>query len=339
MKQKVIYVLFILILISLYSCEKIFFKDEIENTPIENFEYLWREVNDKYSFFDVKRVNWDSIYNVYRPRVNNNISDDELFIIMGSMLNELKDGHVNLISPFNVSRFDISLLGRENINKRLIKEKYLRNDYYSTGSFRHNFIENGKIGYIRYSSFGDSQITEYELDYILEKYNQTEGLIIDIRQNGGGYATNVFKLISRFVNEGQILYKTQIKSGKNKNDFTDLEIVRVPSNNKKKYINKVAVLIDRGTFSASSFFALSTFSCEKIFLVGDTTGGGLGLPNGGQLPNGWTYRFSLTRTIAIDENNYENGIPPDYTVICDDESVNLGIDNVIEFAVLKILEN
>ncbi|MDR2010499.1 MAG: S41 family peptidase [Bacteroidales bacterium] len=339
MKNKKLYICYFFIAIFLYSCESYFFEEQIQNTPEENFRYLWNEINEKYSFFDVKQIDWDSIYSVYQPMIRQSMSDGELFSVLGSMLNQLKDGHVNLISPFNVSRYDISLLGKENINERLVKEKYLGNDYFSTGSFRHNYIMNGNIGYIRYSSFSDSQITNYELDFILKKYKGTEGLIIDLRQNGGGYVSNVFRLLSRFSNKEKILYTTQIKSGTGRNDFSDLEVVSSTSGSGEKYFNKVAVLIDRGTFSASSFFALSTYAYDNMFLVGDTTGGGLGLPNGGQLPNGWTYRCSVTRTIAADGNNYENGVPPDYTVILSDYSVSQGIDNVIEFAAEKILEN
>ena len=338
MHKSRLYILLFLIIIFLCSCEKIIFKNDPENNPIENFEYLWNQMNEKYAFFDVKKVDWDSIYKIYRPRVNNQINNDELFNIMGGMMNELKDGHVNLISSFNVSRYDITLLGEQNINLRLIKEKYLKEDYYSTGSFNHNFIENGRVGYIRYSSFGDSHIKDYELDFIFERYKDTDGLIIDIRQNGGGYVTNVFKLISRFSSGNVVLYRTQIKSGEGKDDFTELEEVSATNNNKLKYLGKVAVLTDRGTFSAASFFAVCTYAYDNIFLIGDTTGGGLGLPNGGQLPNGWTYRFSITRTIAVDGNNYENGVPPDYTVILSEESVRAGIDDVIETAVNKILK-
>jgi C-terminal processing protease CtpA/Prc len=95
------------------------------------------------------------------------------------------------------------------------------------------------------------------------------------------------------------------------------------------------MLIDRGTYSAGSFTALSTRAIPRITLVGDTTGGGLGLPNGGQLPNGWTYRFSITQTLDANLNNeYESGVPPDIRVI-----TNLSDrtkDEVIERAKLEI---
>lgn len=320
------------------ACEKLIFEKEVESTQIENFDYLWKQVNDKYAFLEYKQIDWDSIYTVYRPMVSNEISNDSLFKVLGSMMNQLRDGHVNVVSKFNISRYDIGMLGPVNIDTRVVEENYLKSDYYITGSFAHNFIRDKKIGYIRYSSFSNSVITDFELDFLIDRYAETDGLIIDIRQNGGGYVSNVFKLLSRFGDDERLLYETQVKSGQAANSFSTLEKVYATKNSEKKYTGKVAVLTDRGSYSASSFFSTCTYAYDNIFLVGDTTGGGLGLPNGGQLPNGWTYRFSITRTIAVDGNNYESGVPPDYTVILSDDAEDTGIDNVIEFAADKILE-
>ena len=99
------------------------------------------------------------------------------------------------------------------------------------------------------------------------------------------------------------------------------------------------MLIDRGSYSATSFFAVCTQGYHNIKLFGDYSGGGLGLPNGGILPNGWTYRFSITRTIALDGGNYENGVPPEVRVLLDPACTAQGIDNVIETAADWILSN
>jgi C-terminal processing protease CtpA/Prc len=335
MKSK-IYIVIVIVLatvLTFSACEKLAFEKEMENTPVQNFNYLWNEVNEKYAFLEYKEIDWDSIYEVYRPQISNEMSSDSLFSVLGRMLNELRDGHVNLFSPFNLSRYDITLLGPVNINTRIIKENYLKDNYYTTGSFVHNFIDNGNVGYIRYSSFSNSIISNYELDFLLERYKNTKGLIIDIRQNGGGYVDNVFKLLSLFCNDERLLYDTQIKSGLADDDFTNLESVYSNATEREVYENKIIILTDRGSYSASSFFSVCTYAFDDVILVGDTTGGGLGLPNGGQLPNGWTYRFSITRTIAVDGNNYEDGVPPNHTVILSDDANQTGIDNVIEYAV------
>ncbi|MDD2636238.1 MAG: S41 family peptidase [Bacteroidales bacterium] len=342
MKYKnIIYILLTIVICTIFfsACEKLAFENEIENTPMQNFDYLWNEVNKKYAFLEYKNINWDSIYQVYYPHINNEMSNDSLFRVLGNMLNELRDGHVNLFSPFNLSRYDITMLGPVNINTRIIKENYLKTDYYTTGSFVHNFIKNKDIGYIRYSSFSKSLITDYELDFILERYKNTKGLILDIRQNGGGYVDNVLKLLSLFCNEERLLYETQIKNGPASNNFTILESVYSNKTERDTYDKKLIILTDRGSYSASSFFAVCTYAFDNAILVGDTTGGGLGLPNGGQLPNAWTYRFSITRTIAINGQNYENGVPPNHTVLLADDVAQTGIDNVIEFAANLILIN
>jgi C-terminal processing protease CtpA/Prc len=70
-----------------------------------------------------------------------------------------------------------------------------------------------------------------------------------------------------------------------------------------------------------------------MLLMGDTTSGGLGLPTMGCLPNGWFYRFPVTRTFALDGNNYENGVPPDILLKFNPQTAaTLGRDNIIDSA-------
>ena len=219
---------------------------------------------------------------------------------------------------------------------------YLTLNYHSTGSFAHNAIRDGEVAYIRYSSFSNA-ITEEDLDYLVNHYKDCKGLILDLRQNGGGSIDNIRQMLSIFDNHGQPLYQTQIKSGPQHDAFTELTTVYAPEqdtvSHKEPYTKPVAVLIDRGSYSATSFFAICTMAYPNIRLFGDFSGGGLGLPNGGGLPNGWTYRFSITRTIALDGGNYENGVPPDVRVILDPECTAQGIDNVIETAADWIIGN
>jgi hypothetical protein len=95
--------LIIIISLVLVSCQKTFLGKDPSSTPQGNFEFLWKTVDEKYSFFSYKRINWDSVYQVYAPKVSNNMTDIQLFDIMFKMLAELRDAHVNLISPFNIS--------------------------------------------------------------------------------------------------------------------------------------------------------------------------------------------------------------------------------------------
>ena len=153
--------------------------------------------------------------------------------------------------------------------------------------------------------------------------------------------SNIATLLSIFDNHHQPLYKTQVKSGPGHDDFAEAVTVYAADSSllgQNPYTKPVAVLIDRGSYSATSFFAVCTQAYDNLRLFGDYSGGGLGVPNGGVLPNGWSYRFSVTRTIALDGQNYENGVPPDTRVILDPACTAQGIDNVIEAAADWILQ-
>lgn len=329
------YTLCLILVLGFVSCEKVFFEENLETTDAQqNFDYLWNEVNEKYSYFDLKGVDWDAVKTEYAARLYDDMPQDSLFNVLGDMLTELKDDHVNLISNFNVSFFGTEFLGQDNFYGRLIQENYLERDYYTSGPFAHDFLDNGEIGYVYFPSF-QGTVNQTNIDFILERYKNTKGLILDLRENGGGAVTDIFSILSRFVEEETLTNYSRIKNGPGRNDFSEPEPVYVSPYNGIRYTNKVIMLVDRGTYSAGSFTALATKALPNIILMGDTTGGGLGLPNGGQLPNGWTYRFSITQALTLDKRpNYENGVPPDIEVLFDWN--DLTTDEVLERAILEL---
>lgn len=295
------------------SCEKAVFEDELGDDPVTVFNYLWKEADEKYSFFEYKNIDWNQVKAKYQPLVKSNTQPVELFNICWAMLNELQDGHVNLIAPFNVSRYDFDLKGVDNYDERIIRESYLGIDYYQTGPLVHDFLNENKVGYVRYGSFTD-QITNYQLDVVCSRFRDTKGLIVDIRENGGGSISNVFQLVNRFTDNKTLLYTSRIKNGRGRNDFSEAQSAYAEPYSGLRYTKPIMLLVDRASFSASSFFTLGMSQLDNVTVIGDTTGGGLGAPSAGQMPNGWTFRFSVTETLSPDGQNYENGVPPDIYV-------------------------
>lgn len=332
--RKILALLFALPL--LLSCESVLFEeDKMSTDPLTNFNYLWNECNTKYSYFELKHVNWDSIKTVYKAKVSSGISDDSLFQVMGDMLRELKDDHTNLISDFNISYFGVQYYGQDNFDWRIIEDHYITHDYYISGPFAHNFIANKQIGYVRFSAFTGT-VDENNLNFVLNRYKDTKGLILDLRENGGGAATDIFSLLGHFIDKKTLVYYSRVKTGPGHNDFGAPEPAYATPSKGTLYTKKVMVLVDRGTFSAGSFTALATKAIPNMVLVGDTTGGGLGLPNGGQLPNGWIYRFSISQALTLDKKpDYERGVPPDIAVLFNwsdltkDAIIDRAIDEII----------
>ena len=317
------------------SCEKALIPDGGPATATQVFNHLWQRVDEQYSMFDVKNVDWQQVYDTLRPQVRDGMDPDSLFRICAAMLNTLRDGHVNLYGTWDISRSDTvyrRFYTDDGIDMNVVVLNYLGINDHSTGGIAHNALCGGKIIYMRYSSFS-SDITERQLRHIIASYPAAQGIILDIRGNGGGSIANIINLLSVMPSHGQEIYRSQIKAGPAHDDFTPLVPSFAPRNTGEAYDNPVLVLTDRGCFSAASTFAIATQAYPNILLLGDTTGGGLGLPAMGALPNGWRYRLSVTRTLALDGHNYENGVPPDILLKFDPQAAaTLGRDNIIDSA-------
>ena len=90
------------ILLQLTACHS---QEEFPNDPHGNFDALWKEIDEHYCFFKYKNIDWNEVGERYRAQIHPEMSSTELFDVCASMLSELKDGHTNLISSFNVSRY------------------------------------------------------------------------------------------------------------------------------------------------------------------------------------------------------------------------------------------
>jgi len=317
------------------ACENIFFERDLASSdPYVNFDYLWDELDRKYSYFDLKNIDWDEIRTRYRSKLTATMSEEELFEVLAAMMNELRDDHSNLISPFNISRYNLALQEKKNYFPRTVEEFYIPNAHI-TGPFFHDFLANDEIGYIRYGSFMNN-IGSRSLDHVLTRYSNTRGLILDLRENGGGSIANIPILLERFTVERSHAANAITRNGPLRGDFSPPEPFIVGAHDGVRYLKPVIVLIDRGSFSATTFFALLTKSNAMLTLMGDTTGGGGGLPNGGQLPNGWTYRFSVSQLLDLNGNNYaEQGVPPD--IFAEFDWTDLTRDEIIERALEELI--
>ena len=84
-------------------------EEEYDDTPKGNFEALWKIIDQRYCFFDYKKqeygLDWNAVYAKYSAQVDNTMTEQQLFEVLGNMLGELRDGHVNMYSSFNSARY------------------------------------------------------------------------------------------------------------------------------------------------------------------------------------------------------------------------------------------
>ncbi len=357
------YLLIILVLI-LSSCNNWVVDKSPGDSNHENFESMWSTIDQRYSFFEYKRINWDSIKSEYEKRLFSSMSQEALADVLGDMISELQDGHVNLSSPYDYHRnWDWYLNFPPNFDRNIAERNYWGKDYrIGTGSIRHNFLKDTMtdIGYLFLPSFSVF-LNNAELDIILQKYATTKGLIVDIRDNGGGFLTTAHQLADRFADRERLGYKSISKTGPAHNQFSNPEDFNVAPSDNFRYQGKVMLLTNRRCFSSSTTFTALMRALPNVLVIGDRTGGGGGTPADFELPNGWVYRFSVTQTYIPESSlptgyledpdsvfasydkiypelgfNVEFGIPVDISVEQTPEDLANGIDPIIEQAVIEI---
>lgn len=308
--------------------------DEFPDTPTGNFEALWKIMDEHYCFFSYKQeqlgVDWQEVHERYAKMINEGMTESQLFEVLTNMIGELRDGHVNIYAPFNTGRnWSWKEDYPSNVSDTLLRS-YLGTDYRMANGLKYRLLDDN-IGYIRCETFNLS-FGSGNLDDALAYLAPCTALIIDIRDNGGGQLTSAEQLAGRFTNETLTVGYMQHKTGKGHNDFSSPEKQQLKPGKGIRWQKPVAVLTNRGVYSAANEFVKYMRCCKNVTVIGDRTGGGSGLPFNSGLPNGWTVRFSACPMYDRDMQSTESGIDPDVNVSLSDADFHRGKDTIIEAA-------
>lgn len=313
-----------------HSCEKHLLAPDPSADPETVFDYLWEDVHNRYALFEVKDIDWVAVGDTFRARVRPEMNDQALFNVLSDMLYELRDGHVNLTSSFDRSRNWEWFQGHlPNYNQNIIDNRYLGTDFRITGPLLNQVIDS--VLYVNYRSFSDD-ITQAHLDQLMMRAEGLKGVIIDIRHNGGGSLQNANRLAACFADKAYTYAHDRIKTGPGPTDFSHWRPLTVVPRQGSRFAGPVVVLVNRRSYSASSFFAQMMRVMPHAVLIGDQTGGGGGIPVFGELPNGWKYRFSATQTLTPEGDHIETGIPVDIRRNMQSIPEMHGIDTILEAA-------
>lgn len=327
------------ILTTLISCDAIF-PDKTEPSPEEVFDELWNGVNKRYVCFSNTDVDWDAVYAKYRGQISDETNEDQLFSVCCEMLAELNEGHISLQTE--TRQWSGYQNDEATYDLPYLEAYYL--GFYETGTvnksggLRYNTIRNGAIGYIDYNSF-EFDITDDQVLVVLGAFKECQGLILDLRGNGGGFFHNMVTLLNCLPCEKE-LYKSYVRHNGIRDDLLEKGVAFKPGIKDESMIwrKPLIVLIDKRSYSATSMFAMCAKECENVCVVGIKTGGGTNTARYYELSNGWTYRIPWIKHISQSGMDYQNGVPPDVEVPFDvDLARNERKDSMIEAACEMIL--
>lgn len=309
-------------------------EEEFDNNQRGNFEALWKLLDEHYCFFSYKKqvygLDWNEVHARYSAKVTDSLTTLNFFDLMAQMTAELRDGHVNLYSDFDTGRYwSWHENYPSNVSDTLLR-RYLGTDYRMAGGMKYRTLADS-VGYIRLESFTTSP-TNATINDVLLLLSGCKGLIIDLRDNGGGLMTAAQNLAEHFADSTRIVGYMRHKTGKGHNDFSPMEPQTIRPSGGVRWLRPTILLTNRSVYSAANEFVKYMKCFPQVIVVGDSTGGGAGMPFSGELPNGWAVRFSACPMYDKQGRDTEFGIAPDYQVGLLDADVSRGKDTIIDFA-------
>ncbi|MFC2090368.1 S41 family peptidase [Bacteroidota bacterium] len=324
----------------LTSCEKAFFEAEPENNPEALFEDFWNTFNTDYASFQIRGVNWQEVYDTYRPQVSSETTEEELTEILYQLIRTLDDGHVSLTVPgkeiYYSNRIWGERIGSELFDLELLKSKYMNNEYTVSGYDFNSYGMMGKIGYLHIEAFS---LNILEMNDILDYFDSAEGLILDLRGNIGGDFTYAITEFRRLTDEERLIFSSRTKTGKGngEDEYTDWYDWNLSPAG--PYFDKPIVLLtDRMTISAAERATMILKALPNVTHMGDTTNGAAATKIGKELANGWDYSLVAQQLKFYDGIDYEGtGLPPDIYMKNTEEEILNGQDKLLE-AALELLK-
>lgn len=180
--------------------------------------------------------------------------------------------------------------------------------------------------------FNDNTTPEFEAIITELLLNEPKGLIIDLRNNGGGYLEISVDILSAFI-EG----KKEAVTIKRRSD-ADNETMFVSGNPSLPNV-PIAVLINDGSASAAEIVAGALQDYKRGIVIGETSFGKGSVQEVDKLSDGSSLRMTIARWYTPNGNNIDHtGITPDIEVEYTDDDYTNGTDPVQD-AALEYLKN
>jgi C-terminal processing protease CtpA/Prc len=276
-------------------------------SPAALFDQVWNDFDLHYSLFVVKQVNWDSLRAVYRPLALAQDPESVSAVIAG-MLSELQDDHV----LWRGSRAGTTTHG-DYFAPTVTFGKYVQYGGGLPGGISYGVVSPA-VGYIAFSTFeGNGWLSS--VDSAIALLGGVSAIIIDVRNNGGGFLENATGAAGRFADRTTTVAYVRYRNGPAHTDFAAPMAQQVAPTGTHRFAGKVYLLTSRNTISAAELFVLSMRALGNTTVVGDTTAGETGNPFARELQNGWSYQFPESLELTLDGHWFEDiGLPPDVTV-------------------------
>lgn len=278
----------------------------IDKDTTSSFDELVNGIYEGIGCTIQKVDNYIKIVQVYdnSPASEAGLKADDLIVSVDDLFSE--DVTVNELSDYIKnglnSQVDIVVIRDEQQLKFTLVRDKVEIPAVTTKVFEKN---NKKIGYLSISIFSSIADVQFE-----EKLNKLEkqkidGLVIDVRNNSGGYLTTVSNMLEDLLSKGKILYQVQ--------GDKERDVIKDKTNLKREY--PIAVLTNINSASASEILAAGIKESYNGFIVGTKTYGKGTVQQVKKLSDGSMIKYTVENWLTPDGKWIDGvGIEPTHLV-------------------------
>jgi hypothetical protein len=265
----------------------------------------------KYVFPDIAVKMKEKIMNNLEAGNYDAIESPKLFAeqLTKDLIEAGRDKHVNVnYNPKQAKNLEEGSKGPE--AEKLFMQNYAAELKTVNYNFKELKILDGNIGYLNLTGFAPIEFSKETVTAAMKFLENTDAVIIDLRDNGGGNAEAVQLLCSYFFDAApRHLNSLYYKETNETQDFYSLEKI----DGKRMTDVPLYVLTSGYTFSAAEEFSYNMQTQKRATLVGEVTGGGANPNDFVPAGNGFILSVSIGRAInPITKTNWEGtGVKPD----------------------------
>ncbi|MCY3766551.1 MAG: S41 family peptidase [Gemmatimonadetes bacterium] len=268
--------------------------------------------------------------------------EQDIFPYVSSSTQQARDleAYAKLLDGPKNSPVNIRIRGSDNAPRELElirRSKWEDKPWTQLSSFEFRDIPQG-IAYVAIRSFGSGDVVE-QFDEIFHKVQNARGLIIDVRENGGG-DTRYASAIVGYLTDRTLIgsrwktrqYMPSFRAWNQEEKWHEGAHEPVEPGTRNPFLGPLAVLIGPGTVSAAEDFLVTLHYSGRATLVGENTAGTTGQPLIVPLTAGMA-RICTKRDTYPDGREFVGiGVIPDVEVVPTREDVSSGRDAVLEKA-------
>jgi hypothetical protein len=292
-------------------------------TQLEVIDTLVKKLNDHYVFPDKAKQIETALRQRLKEGKYDAMSDGKQFAIQltEDMRASVRDLHMAVFfSPRPVPADDAG--GAPPTTQAEFEQRVPADQRQAMGQMANRSVEKvehltPRIGYLKLSGFPPSFVMAERYAAAMNELADTDGLIVDLRSNGGGAPDGVALLVSYFVDQ-----RTRLNDIWSRDTGTSRQYWTQDKLDGKSYGGKrpVVILAGSGTKSAGEDFAYTMQAMKRATVVGEPTWGGAHPSRRYRLAEHFLALIPGQRTISpITQANWEGtGVIPDITAKPDD---------------------